>query len=257
MILPLLMLAQSAAASPPPPPADIIVTGTRVRVPDKSPLGSRIGRANETDPRGFVPQIRSDTGVAGLGPTSGMDPFAGGTRKITTRSCKSSEARLSLAALCDLAAIQKKMAQGDRAGATGAIYRLVERPDVTAVDRFFAHRFQYQIAETAGDAQGRRDAIGAMLETGAMAPPDALAARRTLVAMALARGDDHAAIAELEQVTRIAPDDARSHANLAALYARAGLHEDARRHMSDAVKLSAAAGQAVPQAWRDYLVARR
>lgn len=255
----LLALQPAEAAAPPPPTDEIVVTGTRAAGEEtqRAPLGSRIGRRKEVDPRGFVSQIASDTGVAGLSPTSGLDPFTGGARKITVKSCKADDARLSLAALCDLAAIQRKIEEGDDAGALVAIHRLGERGDVTPLDRFFAHRFHYQIAQAARDDTGRRDAIEAMLETGAMARPDELAARRTLAAMALARGDDDAAIVELERVTAIAPADVRSHANLGALYARNGMPGKARERMADAVKLTAAAGQPVPDAWRDYLAPPR
>lgn len=255
----LALLVQQAGTLPLPPPQDeIVVTGTRQnKDAEQAPLGSRITRAKEPDPRGFVSQIASDTGPAGMVPGSGMDPFAGGTRNVTVKTCKASDTRLSLAARCDLAAIQRKMKAGDQAGALAAIHRLSERADVTALDRFFARRFQYQIAEGANDQAGRREAIEAMLETGVMARADQRAARRTLVAMALRRGDDKAAIAELERLVLAVPDDSASQANLAALYARYGRHDDARAHMALAVAAVRARAGDVPQGWTDYLAERR
>lgn len=253
MILPLLMLAQSAAATPPPPPADIIVTGTRARVPDKAPLGSRIARPAEADPRGFVSQIASDTGVAGLDPGSGMDPFAGGTRRITVKSCRSSDKALSPAAMCALAAISRRLEGGDLAGARAAVGRFVERADIGPADRYAAWQFAYRAAAEAADERGRADALTAMLASEAMPTKDALAARRMLATLALRRGDEVAALAQYGEVARLVRGDTRSRANLAALHARSGRHGEARVWMAEAVRLAVEAGQAVPREWHEYL----
>lgn len=251
----LIALVDPVAA--PPPPDEIVVTGNRNPKPVRAPLGSRIGRAVEADPRGFLSQIASDTGPAGLTPGSGMDPFAGATRKRLVKSCRSDDPRLTPMALCGLVAIRRLVIAGDRVAAAAAVRRFDERPNVTAVDRLAAWRLDYQSAEQAGDAPARRNALEAMLRTGAMPVQDQLAARRTLVAGALRRGDDRAAIAELEQVARLAPSDVRSRANLAALYARGGMHDRARVYMAEAVALAAAEGQEVPEAWQSYLRNRR
>lgn len=249
------LMSQAPVAAPVPDPADpIVVTGKQRKKPQvKPPLGSRIGRPAEPDPRGFVSQIATDSGVAGLVPGSGMDPFSGGTRKVTRKTCKADNPQLSAAALCDLAAIGRKIANGDKAGALAAIHRLCERADVTALDCLAARRFQYAMAQAAGDAGARRDAIEAMLETRALPAADQAAARRALVTMAVARGDDREAMAQLERITRDAPGDVSSQANLGALYARHGMHDRARARIADAVRFAAAAGRPVPQAWRDYL----
>lgn len=91
MILSLLLLVQAAPAGPPPTtlprPSDeavpIVVIGDR---PELVVVGSNIPRHLAEDPGATGGQIATNTGVAGLVPQSGMDPFAGGTRRITKRS---------------------------------------------------------------------------------------------------------------------------------------------------------------------------
>lgn len=258
MLLHLLLVALAPQAVPRAAAAaeDIVVTGTR-KAERRAPLGSRITRPKEVDPRGFVPQIASETGVAGLTPGSGMDPFTGGTRKISIKSCRASDERVSQGALCGLAAIQRRIAAGDHAGAIAAVDRFLQRRDLSRLDRFYAHRFAYGSALAVSDAAARARALEAMVATGLLQGADMLAARRTLVAMALSRGDEHGAVAELERVVALDAADARSRANFAALYVRQGLHNRARPHMAEAVKLATRAGEPVPEAWRAYLAERR
>lgn len=246
--------AQAAPANKPAAeaaPPDIVVTGTRA--PTRAPVGSRIDRAVEVDPRGFVSQVRTESHVMGMTPTSGMDPFAGATRRVEVKACKSSEPRLSKAALCDLAAIQRRIAAAEPDAAFAAIERFLERGDATPVDRFVARRYQYELAAGLGDTERREEALRGMTDTGELGGNDLSAARRSLAAMALARGDEATAIKELERVTGMEPTDGRSHANLAALYSRSGRMPEARSRMALAVASVRAQGQAVPQGWLDFL----
>ncbi len=126
------------------PQSEIVVRGKKVAW--RAVLGSRLPRVIEPDPRGFVSQVASETGVAGLTPQSGMDPFAGGTRKVTVKTCKGSDSRMTLVALCDLALAQKGILDRDFGLARGAIDRVLTDPKSGQADKFFAHRFAFQIA---------------------------------------------------------------------------------------------------------------
>lgn len=255
--------AETQAASPAssaeaaPSPADpIVVTGTPVEKERRPVLGSRVPREREADPRGFVPQIASDTGFAGLTPGSGMDPFAGGENKVKVKSCKGSDRRMTAVALCVLALAQKRIVEGDLTAARSAIDRVLGNPNSSPADKFFAHRFSFQIASLENDDRDRSDALLGMLETGLLSAEDRVLARKTLASMALARGDQAAAIAQLERLVAEAPGEARAQANLAVLYAKSGLHDRARPHLQEAARLTAASGQSVPKSWIDYLAGR-
>ena len=233
------------------PPDEIVVTGTREAEEKTQPLGSRIAREKQAD--GFVSQIRSETGVAGFTPGSGMDPFAGGTRKLLVKSCKSEGANLSRPAACALAAVQRSMAERDFAAARAGLDRFFAVAQLTDEDRYVASRFAFSLAEAEGDPRDRQRALEIMLSTATMPEAERAPALRTLAALALKLGDDEAAIAALNLVTVLEPFDPRSQANLAALYERKGRSKEARERMATAVALVQRSGAAVPKAWSDYL----
>ncbi len=235
--------------------SEIIVRGKKVA---RGPvLGSRLPRVIEPDPRGFVPQVASDTGIGGLTPQSGMDPFAGGTRKVNVKTCKSSDSRMTEVALCDLALAQKAIGEGDFGSARGAVDRVLTNPSSADADKFFAHRFAFEIATLESDSKDQSDALAGMLASGLLAPEDQILARKTIASLAIARGDDVAAISELERLLAEAPNDATAQANLGVLYARGDRHDQALPRIETAVRLTAAAGQPVPKSWSDYLARRR
>jgi len=182
-----------------------------------------------------------------------MDPFAGGTRKVIVKSCKSSDARITIAALCDLALAQKRILEGNLTSARSAIDRVLINPKSAQADKFFAHRFAFQIAVKENDLEGRREALEGMLGSGLLSAQDRASARKTLASMALARGDKTTAISELERLLTETPNDAKAQGNLGALYANARSHDRARPHIEKAVQLTAALGQVVPRSWTDYL----
>ena len=70
--------------------------------------------------------------------------------------------------------------------------------------------------------------------------------------MALTSGRDEIAIARFEQLAE-AGADARSLANLAALYARAGRMDQARLRMSQAVAQVRQQGQTPAEEWTTFL----
>ncbi len=259
MILPLLLL-QAAPAGPPPTvlpvpseeAAPIVVTGDR---PEQVVVGSRIPRRLGDDPGATGGQIATRTGVAGLVPGSGMDPFAGGTRRIIKRSCRADVEGLSKFALCGLARAQEALVKNDASGATAELTTLLADPALTAADRFFVHRLAWRMADDAGDRRGRTTALAGMVATELMRPEDEQLALKSLAAAALADGDRPAAIARLEALVALAPDEALAHGNLATLYSQAGRTKEARAQMADAVRLLTAAERPVPPGWAEYAAA--
>lgn len=261
MILSLLLLVQAAPPGPPPTtlprPSDeaapIVVIGD---LPELVVVGSHIPRRLGEDPGTTGGQIATNTGVAGLVPQSGMDPFAGGTRRIKKRSCRADVEGLSTFAMCGLARAQEALAKSDTLGADAELTGLFADKGLTATDRFFAHRLAWQMADNAGDGAARTAALEGMMETGLMRPEDERLALKSLAAAALADGDRPAAIARLEALVALAPDEALAHGNLATLYSQAGRTEEARTQMADAVRLLAAAERLVPPGWAEYAAPR-
>lgn len=250
-----LILALTQAAQPAPKPGEgapeeVVIQGKAQE--RKPPLGSRIARPAEPDYRGFVSQIASDTGVAGLGPGSGMDPFAGPTRKLKIRTCKAGEGRTGTIA-CHLAKAKGALDAGRAADALPWTDKVIADPTSTAEDRHDALLLNYQTATIGGDAEGRRDALRGLLTTGLLAPEQRRGARQALAVLALGAGDRDEAVLHYSELVREAPDNARAQGNLGVLYAQAGAHGLARTHLGEAVRLAELSGQAVPEGWRDYL----
>ena len=261
MILPLLLLVQAVppdapTALPLPPREDeagIVITGQREA---EVVVGSRIARRLGEDPGATGGQIASRTGVAGLVPQSGMDPFAGGTRRIVKRSCRADVEGLSTFAMCGLARAQEALAKDYTAGAGAELRGLLADQGLTATDRFFVHRLAWQLADAAGDRTARTAALAGMVETGLMRPEDERLAFKSLASAALAAGDRATAIARLEALVALAPDEALAHGNLATLYSQDGRQEEARAQMTEAVRLLTAAERSVPPGWSEYAAAR-
>lgn len=247
MLLPLLLMMQSAEE----PPSTVTVTGTRER--REATLGSRIGRARKDFGNG---QIATATGVAGLTPRSGMDPFAGPTKAIEVKECRGDKP-LTREALCALADAQNLIVKGDLDQARAVLFRIEDSPASGPPERLAAAQFIYRIAELKGDSALREEALEQMLDSAAMSGTDRLAALRTLVSLALKRQDQSAAIARLRRLLAEAPGDARSLANLAALHAGRGEHQHARPLMHAAVAASRASGETPPVGWTDYLRSQR
>lgn len=256
MTLWLILAVQAVSPVPPPaaPPEEVIVEGA-VRK-KRAPLGSRVARPVESDHRGFVSQIASDTGVAGLTPGSGMDPFAGPTRKLEIRSCKAGEGRTGTSA-CSLAKAKTALDAGRTADALPWTDKVIADPSATGADRHDAWLLNYQAATIAKDAEGRRDALRGLLTTGLLTRDQHVGALQALAVLALGAGDRDEAVRRYAELVRAAPDNARARGNLGVLYAQTGVHDLARTHLGEAVRLTAASGQPVPQAWRDYLASQR
>ena len=256
--------------APPPttaetPDQDLVVTGQR---PDpregkaeepysttpRVMLGSRIAR--KPGGRRVFNTIASDTGVGGVLPGQGTNidgtggffvRFAGRDAK----TCKADREEVSEATACAIYEAGKKMDAGDLAGASALLDPLLSSE--RGWDRYYAGHHAYLVAERAGDSAGRERALQAMLKSGQMGEPERVTALKTLIAIALRRGDEGAAMSRLQELIGAAPEDARSRANLAVLHANRGEHDKARPLMAAAVSLVERSGSTPPAAWIDYL----
>ena len=274
-----LLLAAPAAAAPDPPSSreddavdaeGIVVTGVRPKRPKNAeepysetkrvPLGSRIPRIPE---RRMFYSIASDTGLAGLiggGKDNNFDALGGSmakTRVRVVKECKADREEVSEKTACALIRVAGHIESSEFDAAKAELAKLDGIRMLPSFDRYYAANYHYRLAAALKDDAGREVALKTMLASGRMPEADRPGALRTLVAMALARGDDQSAIAELERLIASVPDDARSQANLAALYARHGRLPQARSHMALAVASTKARGDAVPQGWIDFLTEKR
>lgn len=229
--------------------SSITVTGAREQRRREATTGSRLPRR---EPLVRFMAVATETGVAGLTPGSGMDPFAGGTRNVTERACRSDDARLSQEAACRFVPIQHFMNSGSFEEARAAIDRLVTSESVTDEERYLAAGYLYRIAVATREDVDREDALRMMIGTTSMAAGDRIVAYRTLISIALRRNDRPAAIDLLEHLVQISPDDARSRANLASLYAESGRSSDAARLVRDAIAVARRKGEPVPAEWLNF-----
>ncbi|TRW14084.1 tetratricopeptide repeat protein [Glacieibacterium frigidum] len=246
----LLIGAQLAAAVPAPAPqaGDIVVTAPGDK-PQKETLvyaGSRLPRA----PVLLSPYIASSTGFRGLTPDSGLDAYKS-TRFVRTKTCVVTGATLSKAAACGLVPVQKALLANDPATARTHALRLLAVPGLTVTDLFVTQSFLYRIAETAGDAAGRRAALEAMVESGLLAPADELAAAKTLAAMAYSANDRPEALRWYRTARLLDRDDTRTLINLAALLQSTGARDEARGYVREAVAVVQRQGGEPPRDWID------
>ncbi|HEX8216491.1 MAG TPA: hypothetical protein VF577_03410 [Allosphingosinicella sp.] len=250
LAVPLLMAGAAAGAQQPAtaaPESDIRVVGAREE-PTAAVVttGSRIPARSGSGP---FPGIASATGVAGLTPGSGMDPSSQFTRTIVEAHCRSDDARLSEAAACRLVPIQRMLASGDHEGARAALDRFAFAEGTSDDERYIAARLSYTIAVATGEASDREDALRAMLATAAMPTAERPAALRTLISLALARGDEAGAAALIEQLLLVVPEDTRSLINLASLRSRAGRQAEAATLVEQAIALTRGRGEPIPREW--------
>lgn len=236
-----------APVPPESPERDIEVVGARPDRPDATaPTGSRIGRTDA-----FTFGTVASGNVAGLSPGSGMDPFAGGTRMVSETLCRSDNPRLSQGAACRLLPIQRLIAASNYDEALSALDRFAADP-ATDEERYVASALQYQIAAVREEPSDREDALHAMLATAAMPAPIRPAALRTLVSLAIRRGDSAAASARLMELLALVPDDTRSLVNLAALRSEAGQRVEAAALIARAIDVVRQRGEPVPTEWMSF-----
>ena len=201
--------------------------------------------------------IATESGVAGVlqGADSHWDGTGGSSlnmrmRRITECVPEHDQVREEIA--CILFRVRKSLEVSDFAAAAERLAPLLERRHVYSWERYYIGFYAYRLAEATGDLAARETALQLMLASGRMEEAQRRDALRALAGMALTSGRDEIAIARFEQLAE-AGADARSLANLAALYARAGRMDQARLRMSQAVAQVRQQGQTPAEEWTTFL----
>ena len=226
------------------PQAPIIVSGAKSE--QKSViLGSRIARKPLFDSLNYA----SSTSLSGtLG--SGITPFPQGgfSRNITISKCTSDSKSVREETACLLANADRLFEEGDLETASDTVRFVAANGEFTADERLEGAKRLYRFGEVSGTDAMREEALLRMLATGAIARTEQPSLLRSLVAMALKRDDDLAAINRLEAVVKLEPADVQSLANLAALKQRNG-QAGAAALMAQAVSILEREGKPVPESW--------
>ena len=251
-------LAQDESPEPAPDPVaaaqsiPIIVTATR----EEDEVAVRSASRIPKKPRFTNENIRSETGIAGLTPGSGMTPLAGENatvkKRIVTCKGKSNGEDLSERAACLIGQAKADEEAGEIELAKDVYRYIASSGDFTTVENRAGGNLLYGLAEAQGDDALREEALIRMLAAEALERGEARRTRRTLVAMALKRQDNPLAIARLEDVVSNDPTDARSLANLAILLRNEG-RDGAETRMQEAIAAQEARGLKPPKAWRDFI----
>lgn len=264
--VPCLILAGTPLGAEPPaqvavsstaeePPADeaaqapgqiIIVEGEAER--RKVIVGSRV-------PKRQIIQdgpIATSTGVAGLVPGSGMDPFVGRTRTLRTNSCVSSDESIRKPAACLIVRADEALADGDSELSAGLLRTIISDDSSNNHERLAAAQRLHAIGDQLRDADLREQALVQMLATGLLANTDTIAAHRSLAAIAIAKSEPELAIARLTSLLRITPGRAQDWVNLAVLQRAAG-EPASRASMQRAIELQRAAGRPVAPGWESFV----
>ena len=231
--------------APEPAPA-IVVHGSADR--RMVLTGSRLPRA----PVRKDGPVATDTGVMGLVPGSGMDPFAGGTRKITTKTCRSDGEAISKEAACLLAKADRSWENGDAELGASLLRSMADEDHFNAEERLAASQRLYAIGDGIQSRALREEALIKMIDTGLLPQSDAIAAHRTLVAMAMKRAEPTLAVSRLESLLSVSPGRAQDWVNLAVLQRRLG-DPASRTSMLRAIDLNEAAGRPIDPSWRSFL----
>lgn len=271
-----LLLSAGAVGLQQPPPAPaaesdsppIVVTGERdprnplggIEQPysetERVPLGSRIARRVERRP---FRSVATESGLAGMLGNSGDGNWDGtggsghGVRSRRVIECVAEREEVSEAVACMLHRVKAGIETGDHAAAAAALEPLLERRMLTAWERYYIGYYAFELGEAMQDDERRGAALSLMVASSEMPDAERPPALRTLAAIALRGGDDHSAILRLEAVAGIVADDARTRANLAALYARNGREDQARLRMTEAVDILRRAGATPPEEWTAFL----
>lgn len=232
--------AEDESASP------IVVTGSKQT--RQVLAGSRLPRA----PVVVNGQVATSTGVMGLVPQSGMDPFAGATRTRRTTSCVSELAAIRKEAACLVADADKYLAAGDYVPGLGLLRRITFEDGFNPQERLAASQRIYAIGVNLQDEMLRKSALLDLLETGLLSRSDTIAAHRSVLAIELNNQEYELAVERLQNILMITADNAQDWANLAVLQKQ--LNDPASRSsMSKAIELRQASGRPVDGSWKSFV----
>lgn len=224
----------------------IVVTGSKQT--RQVLIGSRLPR----DPVVVEGQIATNTGVMGLVPQSGMDPFAGATRTKRTITCVSELAEIRKQAACLVADADKYMASGDNVTALGLLQRITFEGGFNPQEHLAASQRIYAIGFELQDEMLRKSALVDLLETGLLSQSDTIAAHRSLLAIALKNQETELAVDRLQNILRITADNAQDWANLAVLQKELD-NPASRSSMIKAIELRQASGRPVESSWKSFV----
>ena len=263
---PCLVLAASPLSAEPPTATPVVLPAEEPRTDDTAQAPGQViiveGKTERREviagsrvPKRQIIQdgpIATNTGTPGLVPGSGMDPFAGGTRTLRTETCVSSVEAIRKPAACLIVRADEAMADGDAELGAGLLRTIIGDDGFNEQERLAAAQRLYAIGDQFQNADLREQALIQMLETGLLGEPDAIAAHRSLVAIAIAQGELALAIARLTSLLRITPGRAQDWVNLAVLQ-RATDEPATRASMQRAIELQEAAGRPVSPAWQSLV----
>lgn len=226
----------------------IIVEGDRGEEPDSAILGSRIPR------RSFYTNgnVATSTGIAGLTPGAGLEPFAGTNRvgKRITSTCISDDEAVSARAACLLLEGQTSLDAGDTVGATDIFRYLLSSDEFNPNERLEGGRRLLATSVATDDDILREEALIRLLESDLLDTAQQSSVRRNLIDLALRRQAIDLAFARLETHVALSPEDAQSLANLAIMRRTHGI-EGAEAIMQRAIAVREAKAGEIPQGWRD------
>ncbi|WP_156318295.1 tetratricopeptide repeat protein [Porphyrobacter sp. AAP60] len=228
----------------------IIVEGRRDDPPPRAQTGSRI----PSQPLFKDLSVSTSTGVAGLTPGSGMTPDGDRVHKRTTRSCSSSSKDVGKQASCLLLQAQAARLQNEIPEATDIYRFLVSSEQFNPAERLAGGTELHNLAKSTGNETLREEALIRLLDSKVLDEVQQASARRTLVDLALQRGDKPLAVERLEQHVADEDADAQSVANLAILRRESGA-SGATALMRRAIDSITAIGGDVPQGWLDFVAA--
>jgi len=217
-------------------------------------VGSRIAR----QPILAAGAIASNTPVAALSVTSGVDPLSVQNRvnKRKVSQCRSDDPAIGKEAACLLVDAETALQRNDSTSAISFYRHLNASSQFSAVERLVAAEKLFALGQTTADAGLREEALLRMLSTTALPEVEAQSARRSLVNLALDRGNAALAITRLREVVAQDANDAQSMANLAILLRQENL-EGASESMMQAIQIKKVRGEPIPAGWADFVAAIR
>lgn len=229
----------------------IIVEGPRDEAPRRAQTGSRI----PGEPLFKDLTVSTSTGVAGLTPGSGMTPDGSRATKRITKTCVSDTEGVGERASCLLLAANTARSQNEISAAIDIYRYLVSSNQFGAVERLAGGTELYNLAQLTGDEVLREEALIRLLDSEVLNEAQQVGARRTLVDLALKRGDKPLALKRLEQFVAEENADPQSLANLAVLRDEQGV-PGAATMMRRAIAAIEAAGGETPSGWQDFVAAK-
>lgn len=213
-------------------------------------VGSRIARKPVLE----AGAIASNTPAAAFSATSGVDPLSVENRIIKRKisQCRTDDPAIGKEAACLLFDAETALQRNDSMTAISFYRHLNASSQFSSAERLVAAEKLFALGQTMADAGLREEALLRMLATTAMPVGEAQSARRSLVTLALQRGDSALAIARLREVVDQDADDAQSFANLAILLRQENL-TGSSDSMMQAIQIKKARGEPIPAGWADFV----